>query len=138
MKQKKIKYSLNTVIRDTMKLIEEFARYIAPKYLKCYSDVLKYYFSSIERNDLVQKIQDFSVFLEFGVSQKTQLSLLYLGFSRTAVSYIFEYMVDDNLEQEQCLSWFKSNPDWVNYDFPEKIKQEIITILSQYAEKVKI
>ncbi len=122
----------NTLIRETMELIEKFARYTAPKYLKCYSDVLKYYLTSINRNDLVQEIQDFSVFLEFGVSQKTQLSLLYLGFSRTAVSYIFEYMTSDNLTQEQCLSWFNNNPDWINYDFPQKIKQEIITVLSKY------
>lgn len=132
MKKNNKTYGLNTLIRETMKLIEEFARYTAPKYLKCYSDVLKYYLTSINRNDLVQEIQDFSVFLEFGVSQKTQLSLLYLGFSRTAVSYIFEYMINDDLNKEQCLSWFDNNPDWINYDLPEKIKQEIVLILAQY------
>ena len=132
MKAKKRGYKINTLIRETMELIEGFARYTAPKYLKCYSDVLKYYLTSINRNDLVREIQDFSVFLEFGVSQKTQLSLLYLGFSRTAVSYIFEYMTNDNLDQKECLSWFHSNPDWVNYDLPDKIKQEIIIVLSKY------
>ena len=41
-------------------------------------------------------------------------------------------MTNDNLDQKECLSWFHSNPDWVNYDLPDKIKQEIIIVLSKY------
>ena len=114
-----------------MHLIEEIARYVAPKYLKCYSDTLKYYFRTIRREDLIPDIKDYSIFLEFGVSRKSQLSLLSLGFSRTAISYISEYMIEDNLDKKQCLEWFEIHSDWMIYDIPEKIKEEINLVLNR-------
>lgn len=131
LKKKNRSYKLDTIIRETMSIIEEVARYKAPKYFKCYSDVLTHYLRSTERNDLISAIKDFSVFLEFGVSQQSQLSLLYLGFSRTAVSYISEYMTEDSLNKEQCIEWFETHSDWINYDIPDKIKDDINSILAK-------
>ncbi|WP_419877551.1 DEAD/DEAH box helicase [Brevibacillus centrosporus] len=97
--------NLAQVIRDTMRDIEEYARFKFVKYSSCYIDVLKYYLMSIDREDLVEKIPSLNIWLEFGASQLTQVSLMSLGLSRTSAIAVSELIVADGLTVKECIQW---------------------------------
>ncbi|MBN2266886.1 MAG: DEAD/DEAH box helicase [Candidatus Babeliaceae bacterium] len=117
------------LIRNTMKDVEEYARFQAPKYLACYVDLLRVYLEDIERYDLVQRLQELNVLLEFGVSQATQLSLIGLGLSRSSAIAISELIANDSLNEYKCIQWLKEN-DWMTQDMPELIKREVSNLLN--------
>jgi len=119
---------LSALIRDTMKDVEEFARFQAPKYLACYVDLLRVYLERIERKDLVKRLQELNVLLEFGVSQTTQLSLIGLGLSRSSAIAISELIADDSYTESASLQWLREN-DWMTQDMPELIKREVSHIV---------
>lgn len=119
---------LPSIIRQVMKDIEEVARFQAPKYISCYIDVLRQFLGSIERADLITPELDLNILLEFGVPGGTQLSLMGLGLSRTSALAISEYIAADNLTEDQCVAWLRSNT-WQEFELPALVKREIRTIL---------
>ncbi|MBI9019034.1 MAG: DEAD/DEAH box helicase [Phycisphaerae bacterium] len=119
---------LPALIRNTMKDVEEFARFQAPKYLSCYINILQLHFQQIERQDLNDRLMDVNILLEFGVSQATQLSLIGIGLSRSSAIYVSEFIANDSLNESECLSWLNEN-NWMANDMPELIKAEISTVL---------
>lgn len=117
------------VIRSVMEDVEKIARFEAPKYLACYTDVLRYFLFVSNRPDLLPELLDLGVFLEFGVSQPTQISLMALGLSRTSAIAISELITDENLTEAECLSWLREN-DWELMDVPELVKRELALVLA--------
>ncbi|MDW0359791.1 DEAD/DEAH box helicase [Halomonas venusta] len=116
---------ISTTIRDVMRDVEEIARYQAPKFISCYNDVLSYYYSTINREDLAKEVCDFSVFLELGLSQKTQISLVGLGLSRTAAVLVSEKISNDSFSESEALNWLVHFEQKYS-DFPELVKDEIV------------
>lgn len=98
-----------TIIRDTMRDIEEYARFRFLKYTTCYIDVLKLYFGSKGDYASIDKIPQLNLWLEFGASKTTQISLMAMGFTRTAALEFSDLIVDENYDKEQCLRWFLTN-----------------------------
>lgn len=117
------------LIRDTMADVEGIARFKAPKYLACYVDLLKVYLERTGRKDLLERLLELNILLEFGVSQTTQLSLMGLGLSRSTAIAISEIISNDALDLVECLQWLKEN-DWITEDMPEIVKREISTLIS--------
>ena len=103
-------YELGNQIRLTMSMIDEFARFKAPKYLGCYVDVLREVFLVSGREDLTEDLPDFGELLEFGVAQRTQLSLIALGMSRTAAVTIAALIASDELSVEEALRRLETTP----------------------------
>ncbi len=97
--------NLSSIIRDTMRDIEEYARFKFVKYSACYVDILKVFFRSIDREDLCERITDLNLWLEFGVSQTTQVSLMSMGFSRTSAIALSDYISSDILTVQKCREW---------------------------------
>lgn len=128
-KKKKIEYKESSVIRGVMEEVERVARYQAPKLLSCYNDLLRYFYISEGRADLVEYIDDVGVFLELGVSIKTQISLISLGFSRTSAVMISEYITSDNLDEMSCMEWIAKNVSLLD-DLPALVKIEIYSIIN--------
>lgn len=126
-KKRNIEFNEATLIRGVMKDVEEIARYHAPRLLGCYNDLLKSFYLSIGRLDLVKDVEDIGVFLELGVSLKTQISLIGLGFSRTAAVMISELIPDDSLDEEDCISWIKDNKIDTD-ELPQLVRNEIDTL----------
>jgi len=116
------------IIRNTMKDVEEIARFQAPKYLACYVDLLRVYLERIDRQDLVDRLFEINILLEFGVSQMTQLSLMGLGLSRSSAITLSEIITDDSLDEVGCLKWLEEN-EWMTQDMPALIKREIADLL---------
>ncbi len=124
----------SSLIREVMKDVEEIARYQAPRLLSCYNDLLISYFESIGRDDLADEVTDISVYLELGVNQKTQISLMGLGMSRTAAVMLSELIPDENLETADCIDWLQKN-FWQKDDLPTLVRHEIEIVIEKYCRK---
>ncbi len=94
--------NVTAIIRETLEKVERIARFEAPRYLHAYLDVLMIVLKEREREDLIPESEDFWLFLEFGVSKRTQLSLMSLGLSRSSVTSISEYITEDDLSAESA------------------------------------
>lgn len=96
-------YELANVIRGVMEDVEQVARFLAPRYISCYTDVLRHHLLNLGRKDLIEEIPDVSIWLEFGASQQTQLSMMGAGLSRTTAIALSEFIIDDNLSEAEVL-----------------------------------
>jgi len=121
-------YKLDSLIRNTMTDVESFARFQAPKYLACYVDILRFHLSQIDRSDLIERLLNINILLEFGVSQTTQLSLMGLGLSRSSAIGISELITSDSLNEQECRHWLLTN-NWMTEEMPEIVKREISSML---------
>ena len=99
--------TLRVVIREVMDNVENFVRYRFAKDSSCYIDILRYFLELHNRTDLLEDIPHLNLWLEFGVSQKTHLSLLSLGLSRNTVIALTEYIVNTQMSKDESLSWLR-------------------------------
>lgn len=121
---------LPSLIRSTMGDVEEVARFKAPRYLSCYVDLLGVYLKQIGRDDILGQLPSLNILLEFGVSQKTQLSLMGIGLSRSSAIAISEFITDDSLSESECLQWLRES-EWMTEDMPQIIKQEVASLVNK-------
>ena len=125
--------NLQAIIRDTMRDIEEFARFKFLKYSNCYIDILKYYFASIGDSESIAKIPQINLWLEFGASQQTQISLMSMGFTRTAALELSDLMVATDMSKDDCLRWLIEN-DYHSMSLSATIMSEIDTVMNLQPE----
>ena len=119
-------YNIAKIIRDTMELIEQTARFHAPKYFAAYLDVLKMHLKEIGRSDLIEEDIDIGVALEFGVSTQTLLSLMEIGLSRISAVALYEKISLDNLDRESCIQWVTDRTEDLDaLELPRLVTREI-------------
>jgi hypothetical protein len=119
-------FRLPMLIRNTMELVEEIARFKAPKYLSAYMDVLHMHLREIGREDLIDHGLDIGTQLEFGVSSRTLLSLMQLGLSRMSAVALYEKIARDDLSQEECVAWITEREGQLEaMDIPFIIVREV-------------
>lgn len=125
------KNKLPSIIRQVLTDVEEIARFRAPKYISCYLDILRFYFHSIDRDDLLEGVDNIQLSLEFGVNTETHLSLIELGLSRTSAIEIFEFMSDSEMDAESCVSWLRES-NLESFTLPNIVVSEIEKLLKEY------
>jgi hypothetical protein len=119
-------YKLPVLIRETMEIVEQTARFKAPKYLAAYLDILKIHLAEIGREDLIDSDLDIGTALEFGVSSRTLLSLLELGLSRMSAVSLYEKIARDDLDKDGCTAWVREHDtQFAGMDIPELIMREV-------------
>jgi hypothetical protein len=119
-------FKLPVLIRSTMELIEQIARFRAPKYLSAYVDVLNMHLVAMGREDLIDHDVDIGTQLEFGVSSRTLLSLIELGLSRVSAVALYEKIARDDLNKEDCVAWVRErDTQFEGMDIPAIIVREI-------------
>lgn len=121
-------YTLATVIRDTMREVEEVARFRAPKYLAAYLDVLRHHLNEIGEGDLFPANLRFDLFLEFGVATETLLSMIGLGLSRTSSVAINEFLADDQMSEDAVFRWLETRR-WQSLEIPAIVKKELDSLV---------
>lgn len=120
-------------IRNVMNDVEQIARFEAPRGLSCYCDVLRQHLKEIQREEFIEQVPQFNIFLELGVSQQTQISLIGIGLSRTSTIAVSELITADSLTEPQVLRWLVENEDlWRNFSLPALVKKEIERVLGQH------
>jgi hypothetical protein len=95
------------IIREAMRHVEEYARFKFVKYVACYTDVLRFYFLQQRRDDLAERLPKLNIYLEFGASQMTQVSLMGLGLSRQTAIELSSKIASDALGTQACAKWIK-------------------------------
>lgn len=119
-------FKLPELIRGTMELVEQIARFKAPKYLSAYMDVLHLHLRELNREDLIDDVLDIGTQLEFGVSSMTLLSLMELGLSRMSAVALYEKIARDDLSREGCIAWISErNGQLQAMDIPMIIIREV-------------
>jgi len=119
-------YKLPVLIRNTMEMVEQIARFKAPKYFSAYMDVLNLHLREIGREDLIDQGLDIGIQLEFGVSSRTLLSLMELGLSRMSAVALYEKIARDDLTREGCLAWVAERESRLDgMDIPTIILREV-------------
>jgi superfamily II DNA/RNA helicase len=119
-------FKLPELIRSTMELVEQIARFKAPKYLSAYMDVLHLHLREIGREDLIEDGLDIGTQLEFGVSSTTLLSLMELGLSRMSAVALYEKIARDDLNREECVIWITERVGHLQaMDIPAIIIREV-------------
>lgn len=126
---------LSRVIIDVMNDVEEYARFKIPKYLRAFLDVLYIHTRQAGMSEVIRELPNLELWLELGVSVRTQLSLMELGMSRTGAIEVFELMLNDNMTKVETLSWLRSSDPAVLINLPELVKQEITRVLARFAPK---
>lgn len=124
---KKSKKTIDAICREVMADIENFARFRFVKDSSCYIDILKYFLQQRKEEKLLENIPDISLWLEFGVCEETQISLLSLGLSRQTAIELSEIIPNSNLTKIECLEWLQMN-DLNNYDLSPILLAEIDNI----------
>ena len=112
------------IIRGTMKFVEEFARFKAPKFLAAYIDILRFHFEQKGEAEKFPRDLPFDLYLEFGVSTSSLLALIGLGLSRTSAIELNEFLGRDDMAEEDAISYLRSQ-EWENFDLPKLVKREI-------------
>jgi superfamily II DNA/RNA helicase len=123
-------FSISSAIRNTMRDVEDVARFRAPKYLAAYVDVLRHHLRQLGREGLLPESLTFDLYLEFGVSTKTLLSLIGIGLSRTSAVAINEFLASDDLSEEEVFERLKERR-WQGYNIPNIVKREIGRIVER-------
>lgn len=100
--------TIHVVIREVMDNVENFARFRFAKDSNCYIDVLRYFLRSKNLHHLLEDIPQLNLWLEFGVSQQTQLSLLSLGLARNTVIELSNFIARSDLSKAEAIEWLKS------------------------------
>lgn len=119
------------LIRLVMAEVEQVARFEAPRALGCYRDVLVYFLGQRGRQDLAREVFDYTVLLEFGVSQTTQLSLISLGLSRTSAILLSERIAMSDLTEAESVEWIRTNDAlWRGSGLPVLIVREIDELIA--------
>lgn len=131
-------FKLPELIRGTMELVEQIARFKAPKYFSAYMDVLHLHFREIGRDDLIEEGLDIGTQLEFGVSSTTLLSLMELGLSRMSSVALYEKIARDDLSRKECLEWISERLSQLQaMDIPAIIIREVRERLALSADTIK-
>ena len=130
-------YNKGKVIRDTMELIEQTARFRAPKYLDAYVDIVKLYLAEEGREDLIDDELDLSVALEFGVSTQTLMSLMEFGLSRISAVALYERIALDQLDQAACIEWLREREKNLEaLELPNIVLREVRTKILERVERI--
>lgn len=120
--------TLHSVIREVMESVENFARFRFAKDSSAYVDILRYFLELHNKLDLIEYIPQLNLWLEFGVSQKTHISLLSLGLTRNTVVELTNYIPDSNMSKEEANAWLRSQ-DLNQLELSPIIYDDILTKL---------
>lgn len=118
------------LIRGTMQFVEEFARFKAPKFIAAYLDVLRYYYQEKGQIDNFPDELKMDVYLEFGVTSETMLSLIGIGLSRSSAIELSDFIQRTNLSENDALDYIQKG-NWQNVDIPDLVKRDISRAYSE-------
>jgi hypothetical protein len=118
------------VIRNTLDVIENEIRFQTVRLFACYNAILAFALTAAGSRDLSENIPDLALYLEIGASNKTMVSFISLGLSRTTAIRLNGWCSDQEQEMDitEALSWLRSK-DLEKLELPELLLSEVRSIL---------
>lgn len=102
--------SSQTVIRNTLDLIETEIRFQAVRLFSCYGVLLAYALERAKMSNIVASIPSLPLYLEVGASDKTMISFISLGLSRVTAMKLNEISARKDLDVPAALQWLRARP----------------------------
>jgi hypothetical protein len=116
---------INDLIRELFKDLEDELRYKYVKYCKIYLDVLREVLLERGEKDDAESLLPLNLFLEYGASSRTLISLMSLGLSRTTAIILKRSMrLNDELDAQSCQRTL-DNIDLRRFDLPAICRNEV-------------
>ena len=129
-------FNYATVIRETFQRIEEVARFRAPKFLSAYVDVLRFHYQELGCAHEFPPELKIELFLEFGVSTTTQLSLIGIGLSRSSAIELSEFLERSELTEDEVLLELCTG-EWEKLDLPQIVRREIRETIERRGAQIR-
>ncbi len=102
------------VIRATLELVERDVRYQCVRLFTCYGAILAQVLGDLGYHSLAGRIPELPLYLEFGASDRTTISLMSLGISRPTATRLNGSAPSARMDVAAVLSWLASSPDAVS------------------------
>ncbi|TDU21728.1 DEAD/DEAH box helicase [Arthrobacter sp. JUb115] len=117
------------LIREVLSQVERVARYEAPKFLSCYTDVLK---SEAARRgtDIPDLMEDIRLMLELGVTRRTDMSLIANGLSRASAIHVGNLFTEPGLDESSVRDKLLAH-DFDREILPSFVRKEIRALVDR-------
>lgn len=118
-----------TLIREVLSQVEKVARYEAPKFLSCYTDVLK---SEATRRgtEVPDLMEDIRLMLELGVTRRTDMSLIANGLSRASAVQVGQLFTDPDADEAAVHDMLLTH-DFDSEILPSFVRKEIRVLVER-------
>jgi len=124
--------STASIIRETMRDIEESLRFLYVRTFTCYVSLLVVALQRTGFEEFVSTIPDIPLFLEMGASSGSMINLMGLGLSRTTAEELNDYVTDKDMSVSQAKDWL-TRQKIRQFDISRACVLEIEAILGQRA-----
>lgn len=101
---------IGPVIRKVMEDIEQDLRFRFLSYTSCYIDLLKEALNRTGNTLYINRIPNIPLFLEFGASSTTMISLMGIGLSRTTAHLLSSLSLNKEMGSFEALEWLRTLP----------------------------
>ncbi|MFH2020205.1 MAG: DEAD/DEAH box helicase [archaeon] len=119
---------INTEIDVLFEDINQELRFEYQKFLKCYIDILLYYYK--ESNYDSTKICEYlPIYLEYGTYQKNIIALQSIGLSRSTALMIGKFVTGSFSDEVDCAVWLKQNKTLLGTMLPRLVQNEVNGVL---------
>ncbi|MGO4192687.1 DEAD/DEAH box helicase [Arthrobacter sp. YAF17] len=128
-RDRKMEVNYPTLIRTVLGQVEKIARFEAPKYLSCYSDIVG---SEAARRgtDVPDLMDDIRLMLELGVTRRTEMSLIANGLSRGSAVQIGQLFQQHDLDEAAVLGLLLSH-DFEVENLPAFVHKEVRSLVER-------
>lgn len=122
--------SVSGIIRDCLGVLEDAVRFKLVKYFSAYIEILRVVLQEKELDHLIDDIEPYHIYLEFGSCNRNALCLMALGLSRFSALHLQKKInFIDGIEVEEHLVVLKNiNPN--ELDIPILCKNEIRDLIA--------
>lgn len=120
------------LIREVLAQVEKIARFEAPKYLSCYSDILKS--EAVRRGaEVPDLMEDIRLMLELGVTRRTEMSLIANGLSRASAVQLGLLFTTPDLDEAAVLELLLTH-NFETESLPAFVRKEVRALVERLEE----
>jgi superfamily II DNA/RNA helicase len=95
----------DTVVRNTLKMINNTIRYEYFKLVKCYNSMVEHLIRG--REDIEPDLPNIPLFLQVGACDKTMINLIRMGVSRMTASMLTDYVPSEDMDRDRVVRWLE-------------------------------
>lgn len=98
----------DSVVRETLKTLNNTIRYEYFKLMKCYNVIVSNLTETEDESDI--EFPNIPLFLQIGACERTMVNLIRMGVSRMTASMLMDYVPSEDMERDEIISWLRDTP----------------------------
>ena len=119
--------SIDSIIRNVMRNIDDDLRFRYVKYISCYIDLLIEALKSTNNIEIIKSIPNIPLYIEIGASEQTMITFIELGLSRTSSKILMDISGDRLMDRKKALKFIKEF-DFVNANISKITRMEVLSL----------